>query len=463
MTHKKTKTPQQKHIQLTYTSKVSNVQFKFYAEQCEKYDADYMGTLTDKAKVDYQVKIITDTIAHIAHSRQLHGYIAWGICHYKDPKTDPSDFFDDSREKPHCHVYIWAKNQSHNSGYAKRISTFFKIIGIKYRKEDDNLWLNHGIDKIVSLESCALYTTHDTAQAIKDGKVHYGLNNVYRNITLDEFKKLRNYAEETQIVISKVDWVKYDEMAYELGYDFEDWYSWYDSLPRDAREKKTKIDICREQYDKGIMDKIEVNDHITRCSIFIQGDKGVGKTTAVNYAIRNMRHLDISGGNTGQFDRLTPIYEAVAVSDSKLPEATLLALADDRIANVYHRNQNNSYFAGKYFIVTNNHNIEDWAESCKMQTDIAVPQEMQPGQVFQRYEHVLTPEFEALCDRFFICEIRTDANGRNYLFCISKNDRGSKEEQIIRNNMYRYFRDGFNKCISGFSREDNIIYDNVNK
>lgn len=421
-------------LQLLYKSDTRDASFKFYAEMCASYDAGHAQSLSESELKKYCFECLISTLKRAVKSKKFpkNRWLIWGIVHDRDPRTD-GDFWADSRLKPHAHLWVWARDRSGKAH--KRVSTMMAEFGILAREEDEPVWLAHGMEHIISLESSMLYATHDTAECKKEHKVHYGVSRVVKNFSDAEFMQYRGLAEESQETVSRVDWVRMDDEAYELGYSLGDWFGWYDGLPRVAKEAKNKIGICRERYDAGIMARISEDSYVTRLSIFIQGEHNTGKSTAVRYALEGMRSLDISGGGTGKLDRLTPVYEAIHLDDSTVSQDDLFALADDLMCNVYHRNSGNSFFCGSMFVVTSNLSFEDWVRSCGVRTHIRIDDEIETD-----------PQYDAIKNRFFICHVEA-VDGVLRLVCDHASNRGNLGKKA---DMYTAFRDRFNEKIEGY-------------
>lgn len=418
---------------LTKDSTIRNVDLKFYAEQCKHFSQEYYDTLSDeKEKYQYQVEILKEILLKVKRL-PIDTFLAFGIIHSLETKGD--SFWYPATEKPHVHIDIILLN-----GYTRKVRTIFSLLDIVYRDDDEAMW-KHGIARIKDKNAVALYLTHDTIQARRDGKRRYPFISVYTN-NEDSYRELRGDGESAQVIVQKGDWARLDREAYELGYALGDWGEWYESQPRSAKEQLNKIRVCREQYDKGISKRIEENPYITKLAVYIQGAPNSGKSTAVKYALSDKRNLDISGGGTGQFDRLTPIYSAIYINDGRVPSDSLYSLADDQMANVYHRNRNNSYFCGDTLIVTSNTSFEDWIISCGIKAKEKIL-DVSCGYEDYRY----TTEYNAIKSRFFVCYI--DESRR--LQCIEPCTRGTDTVREKRCEMYKAFRRKFNEKILSYT------------
>lgn len=416
------------------------VQLKFYAEQIKSFKLD--EELSKKEKFKLQKQALKEVLQTMKKNFPKERYLVWGIVHYKDPRGD--GFYDASVEKPHVHIWIINKKNS------EHIRTIFNKLDILIRPEDEDMW-SHAVDNIENKEACALYATHETVQAIKEGKVKYSLSDVVTN-DRKAFLELRGIKEEADKKFTKEDWIRKDEEAYTLGYDFADWNEFYNQLPRSAKSKQIEIKLLREQYERGIQDKIEECPETLRCSIFIRGRNGIGKSHAIDYALKelNLKKLDVSGGGTGQFDKLNPFYEAVFVNDGTLPADSLLNIADGRNCNVYHRNQGNSYLCAKYLIVSSNLDFEEWCHTCKFKTFRIEKDNIGDKEIKKK---VPLEVFFALRSRFFFIDVNSKDDIK-----VRYNTRGSIETIQKRLDMFQDFYNLFEESIKSYKPIKTEVY-----
>ena len=90
-------------------------------------------------------------------------------------------------EKPHYHIIMRVTGRN-----AISISAWLRMVGVEYRKElDDALWDNRGVEGTRNFANAAMYLTHETDQAIRDGKTRYEMTELVSNLTLEEIKKVR--------------------------------------------------------------------------------------------------------------------------------------------------------------------------------------------------------------------------------------------------------------------------------
>lgn len=373
-------------------------------------------------------------------------YHILAIKHDKDYTRD--DFFKPSIEKPHYHIIIriLSKNGVH-------VRTLLNMLEIKFRPEDTTLIANHGLETVGDFAKYACYLTHDTEKAIKDGKEHYDEAEIVSNLNSDEIKQVKEGYSRLSSADKKAsldDMIALDNEAKKIGHELKDFDEWYDSLPLIVRAN-AKMKQIKESYLRGVAQRVEENDSLTRLCVFINGGANAGKTYNTIQALKAMgltRILTVGGGGSGKFDNLKPSTEAIVVDDDVMPN--LLNMTDNKMCQAYKRNQSNPWWCGTLVIVTSNLSFEEWLEKCKIHT-----QKIKNGMTFK------TEHCKAMHSRFYECELH-EIDGYK-LVCTSPSRRGSKEEQLIRKDMYLRFRNEFNKSIENYKPSDNkITYDDIN-
>lgn len=363
-------------------------------------------------------------------------YQVLAIKHDKDYNSD--DYWEPSTEKAHYHIIIRVLNRQ-----SAHVQTILNMLNIVYRKESDTvLWEQHGVETIKDFASMAVYITHDTEQAINDGKTHYELEEIASNLTIDEIKQVRDgyiRVSNTSGKVSIQELTELDELAKQMGYELKDFDEFYDSLSFQIRSN-TKMRTIRESYERGVAKRVRDNNEVLRLCIFIQGKANKGKTYASIKALSGIKTLTVSGGKTGKFDALTASTGAIVIDDDVCPY--LLNMADNYMCQAYRRNKNNPFWCGQYFIVTSNLTFEEWVKACGIKSE----------------EHI-----RALKTRFFICHIPD--SGKSQLLCDSVCVRGSYDDQAKRKEMFIKFFDKYNKIIATYVPDlrsvdySDIIYD----
>lgn len=371
-------------------------------------------------------------------------YQVLAIRHNRDEVGD--GFWKSSLEKCHYHILMRKMDSlTKTSKNPPKVRTYLKTIGVVFRKDiDDILLKKRAIEPARDFSNYAIYLTHDTEQAIIDGKARYDVSEIISNLSEEGVKQIRDgYINPNKKKVSYEELVKLDKVAYERGFELKSFRDWYKELSLIVRSN-TKMKQIKEHYDDGVKDRILENDYQTRLCIFIKGTPNSGKTYNTRQALKEMgiyNVLSISGGGTGKYDKLETTTEAIICDDDTLPN--LLNIADNKIVQAYKRGNNNPWWTGKYLIVTSNLDFEKWLNECGM------------------YK---TAHIEAMKSRFYICELRKyEKDNKIKLFCESPSERGSIEQQTERLKMYNRFKDAFNKSIANYEDvKEKIDYSNIN-
>ena len=348
------------------------------------------------------------------------------IRHDRDYNAD--DAFLPSIEKPHVHI-IWRTT----GRTPRKVRSVLNALGVFFRPDKDKkLWEEHGVETVGNFAKYALYLTHETPEAIADGKALYELDDLVSNLTREEIVQVRDgyirLAEPEQRVGTR-QMAELDEGAYRIGYDLKPFEEWYNALPFEERSH-AKMRTVKESYERGVLSRVAQDDKVNRLCIFIQGEPNCGKTYAALKALSGRRILKVEGGGTGKFDRLSPATEAIVISDDDI-KSNLLNMTDNYMCQVYRRQSNNPYWCGEYFIVTSNLDFFEWLYNCRVYRD----------------EHQA-----ALESRFYICHVY---NG--VLQCTEVSERGTKADQEERKKKFIDFRNKFNKCLESYVPEDEKV------
>lgn len=92
-----------------------------------------------------------------------------------------------NRESPLHHIILLIRTKDR-----VRIGTLLRKLKIDYREEDANLWEHHGVESIRDFKSMTTYLTHETEQAILDGKHRYDRDELVSNLTPEELEQIRD-------------------------------------------------------------------------------------------------------------------------------------------------------------------------------------------------------------------------------------------------------------------------------
>lgn len=365
------------------------------------------------------------------------------ILHDNDP--DYGDFWGASSIKSHYHIIVRVIGKS-----PMYVSTILNELGIIFRNpEDETLWKEHGVESIANFANMAMYLTHETEQAMLDGKTIYDIKKIVSNLEPEEINQIRDgYIRVSVGKVGNKEMAQLDAMAYELGWNLGDFGEWYGNLSFMERSN-SKMRKVEESYYRGVEKRAEMDDQLVRLCVFIQGDGNTGKTYACKKAFNGKKFIPIEAGGNGRFDDIKPYTEALIINDDTAPN--LLPMTDNYICKVYRRNSNNPYWCGRYFVVTSNKSFEQWALSCG-------------EKVYEDYHNsIYTKEFEALKSRFYICSAQPYKDGGHILYCEQPSIRGTKEEQEERLKMFCEFRDKVNASMLSYRPEEQKIdYSNIN-
>lgn len=382
---------------LTSESSVRSISLKFYFEQ-----------IPDGENVLY------DTIRGIDKGK----YHVLAIKHDKDTVGD--DFWEPSVEKPHFHIIARSSNNS-----PTKLGTVLNMFGVVFRKGlDDVLLAHHGAETVRNFANMAVYLTHDTEDAILDGKYQYQISDIVSNLTEDEIMRVRDgYIRLHDIgKVSDSDMAVLDKEARQLGYDLKDFDEWYGSLPYKVRSN-CHIKTIKESYELGVSERMEtgINLDVPRLCIFIRGEANLGKTYASKASVIGLKIREVVKGS-GRYDDIRLSDDVLIADDVEM--ANILNMCDNRICRARKRCKGSPIWSGRYVIVTSNKSFEEWVRSSPDNDDI-----------------------EACRSRFFICHIETDSDGTHYLHCDSPASRGSSEVRLGLKARYIEFRDKFNDTI----------------
>jgi len=393
-----------------YKSKLYSVAIKCYEEQLP-YGFEYTATQVQGLNPeDFQALMIR-------HDRDLVSDGIWQV----------------STEKWHIHLIIRTSDKKKRF----RLNKMMERLGIVYRPgKDDLLWENHGVETVGNFSGYATYLTHETPDAIRDGKQLYDISEIISNLTLNEIKQVRDGYYRATVgphIVTAEELAEMDAQAYSLGYGLGDFDSWYGSQPFHVRAS-AKMRTIRESYFRGVEVRVRERTAVNRLCVYIQGEPNTGKTYAATKALAGKQVLTIGGGGTGKFDYLRPDHDAIVIDDDIAPN--LLNMTDNYICRAYRRNNNNPVWAGEYFIVTSNLSFESWLRKCGIKTKA----------IFEGDE---TVHYKAMLSRFFVCRLKFE-NGVNRLALTSPSTRGSRKEQIERLKKYLDFRDKFDETMKGY-------------
>lgn len=437
------KSKQNKH--LTINSRTLTLALKFYPEQLLSTD-ERKAITNSSGRIDYSLwknGDLLDYVKKLLNSRiknfssyfdalkspqdksKRHWEVA-GICHDKDEVANPDDMFAPSIIKPHFHVII---RDANNKRFF--VKTVLKALGLNYRKEDSQLFYEHGCTTIADFNAYLMYLTHETEQAIKDGKELYDLDEVMTNMSSDEVKDLRaGYSRlQAKAKLSDSDWNELADYVDKLGDKMGDFNAWAKQALTFSQRASSKFNDLRNEFNEHLNDAVEKAPDLTRCCILISGTANDGKSWTTFHALSNLgEKVYPARSSSGKYDGLRSTATAMTFDDRMITDA--LNATDNRATVLHGRGTGGDKpWLGHYLVVTTNLSSDDFFQA----------------QV--RYDS----QVEAIKSRFYICELAHDSAGHGKLVVKTTSVRGTKADVKKRNAMYSRFADEFNRLIAGYT------------
>lgn len=370
-------------------------------------------------------------------------------------------FWNPELEKIHIHVELITK-----SGNPTDINTMFNYLakfGLKIRKEADTIGLMSGWIQKLNMRNKAhiammVYHTHETEQAVLDGKHKYDRSEVYTNIPENVLKNWYDIYFNTMQKSEKASEFDYAKKAYQLGRNIktekkgftEFWRP--ENIPEIICSDSKKRQYALQRYMDGLTDfnkDPEKDSGILRCSIFIGGEGQLGKSVTSALTLRKLGFSVFEVGNgTGKFDELLPSYDAIVADDTSFP--AIFDLGDNKIAKLTKRHSGNPLFFGQWVIITYNGTFWDYLDNCYSNANwYGNPSSM-----------------DALHSRFYCLDVDTKNHNRLYLDlahnCKDSNGlphfRGNPDELAARNQMLYTFMTVYNELILNYHPEQQDKY-----
>lgn len=374
-----------------------------------------------------------DAVCDVIRQTSGKDFHVVAIRHYKEIYADEGHFWKSAYEKNHFHIIFRCVDRKKRM----RVGSVLRQLGIVFRKGlDDNLWKDHGVETIGNFGGYTLYLTHETEDAIRDGKELYDRSEVVSNLTEEELDEIREgyvRLSNGKRKASDAEMVALDEEAYQRGYELKNFDDWYHDLPLGVRAN-SKMRLVRETYEYGIDKRIEEKKEMVRLFVYIQSPKGYGKTGSTLLALSGKKVLHVKNGDTGKFDNLKADYDAIVMDDCTCDNP--LGLGDNYVCRAYRRNKNSPPWTGKYFIVLSNLIFEDWLKECGV----------------KNAEHI-----EAAFDRVYLCSVKERPDGTKCLSLESPSTRGTVATQMERADMFMDFQKKFNEAIAKYIPSEELV------
>lgn len=340
--NKKSRTTEEKF--LYFESNVKTLALKFYEEQLPQGSEAFFETVHNVPSEEYQVLAIT-------HDKDLVG----------------DDFWEAAVEKKHFHVIV---RKCDNGSF--RVSTILNMLGIVYRRGlDDDLWKHHGAETTKNFTGYANYLTHETAEAMAEGKYIYEINEIISNQSIEMIRRIRDgYIRPDRSKVDEATLIALDKEAYERGLQGEDFDEWFHNLSFTIR-RNCGMKTIKESYQIGLKKCFDLhkNENVPRVCLFVQGLGNDGKTTACRNALVDAMGITadrieiVGSAGTGKFDYVNPRTEAIVIDDDT--SKAVLSVADTHVTRLYGRGTaNNPIWMGRYCLITSNKEFEDFMKDC---------------------------------------------------------------------------------------------------
>ena len=142
---------------------------------------------------------------------------------------------------------------------------------------------------IKTLEGYITYLPHLTDAAGIDGKTVYPIEAVKSNKTpLEKIEKIiKRYISGRDKEPTDERWDQLADEAYKMGLNRKAFDPWLDNVLSISNQVSPEVKILRQRYENGIDDMIQQTPPITRCSILIIGEGGLGKTTITRQVLND--------------------------------------------------------------------------------------------------------------------------------------------------------------------------------
>lgn len=407
------------------------------AHEKEKYWHDEIEKLIDRA-VEHVKEVVTNYDS---------AFIVLGIVHDKDFSTD--DFYADKPEKLHFHLLF--VRQDHRRFRVKQI---FDNLGIIKNVADNKLFSSLGAETIGSLADYSMYLTHETEQAMRDGKHQYSINEIFKNISDDDLQDLRNMYKSPQLrdKMKTRDWDVAAKKARELGKNCGDFDKWAETSFHATQRASRVFSEIHNEYERGLTQGIQ-NIEIPRVSVVVTGARNLGKSHAVKYALREMgieNTLSCPAG-TGKYDGVTPSTQAL-IFDDVLPSQALNVMDDGGVI-LHRRNSGDRPWLGGFVASTTNYSFDRFCEKC---LGIRRKYQFENNNKTTDYTGFISIDDkerrDALESRIYAFSVVVDNKGV-HLKCLHKCERGSRAVLEQKNKLVAKFVEYVEESMNAYYRD----------
>lgn len=429
-----------KKVAVTFGSEPRTLALKFYPEQLldEKSRIQFMKC-DDATRQRWIDQLTREFIKQIKNFKYLDFQIA-GILHDSDKVKAADDPFKISIEKAHWHLIIRRLSKKRF-----RVNRIIQLLGLHYIKDknfdDSAMWNNGGAEIIRDFASYFLYLTHETNQAITDGKHKYDRSEVISNFG-DETRNALWQAGLRNQKKSKIDWDEINDIAYNMGLNLKDFDPWVKANLTVTDQANKNFRVVSKSYQQGLSEGVAKIGHITRCSILIHGEGNLGKSYTSLESLKAL-HLNVyrASKGSGKYDNLSTatdamIFDDVAVSDAR-------NVFDNMAVTLHRRNSNDRAWLGSYAVVTTNDDAETF---CRKMAGVSSTEELLD--VNDPYTKSKIDAIDAIKQRLYICTIKN-----NKLIVESATTRGSKTDQAEHDKLFKKFAEKFTAILKNYKPE----------
>lgn len=429
-----------KKVAVTFGSEPRTLALKFYPEQLldEKSRIQFMkcDDVTKQRWIDQLTK------AFLQQIKQFH-YLDFQVAvvlHDSDKVKAADDPFKISIEKAHFHLIIRRLSKKRF-----RVNRIIQLLGLHYIKDDNFddtiMWNAGGAEIIRDFASYFLYLSHETNQAIVDGKHKYDRSEVISNFG-DEIRESLWQAGLRNQKKSKIDWDEINDIAYTMGLNLKDFDPWVKANLTVTDQANKNFRVVSKSYQQGLSEGVAKIGHITRCSILIHGEGNLGKSYTSLEALKAL-HLNVyrASKGSGKYDNLSTatdamIFDDVAVSDAR-------NVFDNMAVTLHRRNSNDRAWLGSYAVVTTNDDAETF---CRKMAGVSSTDELLD--VNDPYTKSKIDAIEAIKQRLYICTVKN-----NKLIVESATTRGSRADQAEHDKLFKKFAENFNAILKNYKPE----------
>lgn len=442
---KKTKKRKKSNKHLTIYSRVRTLALKFYPEQLMKPEvrAQLINPKTNRIPYDYwndesqlslakqalndRIKNFVNRFNSLKSPRDKHKrhWQLEAICHDKDYIANPDDMFLPAYVKPHFHLIL---RDANNNRFM--VKTILDALHLHFTRDDSDLFYEQGCSTVHDFNAYSMYLTHETTQAISDGKELYDLSEVMTNMSLDELKSIRSGYSRLQAKskLTEEDWNRLADFVAKLGDNMNDFEVWADKCLSFVQRTSKKFKDLQVLYNKHLLKAVEKSPDLIRCCILISGKQNDGKSFTTRHALQKMGEIVYNArSSTGKYDGLSSRATAMIFDDRKMTDS--LNVTDNHATVLHSRGTgNDKLWLGRFVIITTNLKPDDFFR----------------GQVMD------ASQLDAIKSRFYTTSLMYDRLGHGKLALIEASTRGTKEDIAKRNNLYKKFADTFNDVIKGY-------------